>query len=350
MTAIKMVINGASYPENYVIRPVETDYNLDLWYGDRCIQSPEILNHFSLTDSSGNYGFELSISGTVVLSNVTTVATEAEAMTLMRSVIANGIDIGKYQIREADNFDFDLYDVNGVQIATHGNTFASQAEAEEQIKAIIEFLEANFFRLATHPNVLATKTDAEDKINAIATYLEDKYFREGMHIFEHILLRPIQEQTITDTDIDEGYFPECKLEQDCDCPITDYYSFRISVILPFWPIRFRNLDFRQYVERTIHQETPAHILAKICWLNLEQMNELEDCYQQWLQTVSLKMPDRNQLSTQITDLIKKLSTITTVYPEGVLHDCQDPETNENIVILNKTQLGTFKEIEDDLTE
>ncbi len=350
MTAIKMVINGAISSENYVIRPINTDFELDLWYGNRCIPAPEIFNHFNLTGSSGNYGFELSISDTVVLSNVTTVATEAEAITLIRSVITNGIDIGKYQIREAGNFDFDLYDVNGVQIGTHGHTFATKVLAEEQIQAIIEFLEANFFRLATHGSILATKADAEDKINAIATYLEDKYFREGMHIFEHILLRPIQENTITDTDIEEGYFPECKLKQDCDCPISDYYSFRISVILPYWPIRFRNMDFRDYVEETIHRETPAHILAKICWLNLEHMNALEDSHRGWLQTVSQKMPDRDELSTQTTDLIKTLNTATTVYPQGVLHDCQEPEINENIVILNKTQLGTFKEVEDDVTE
>ena len=360
MNGIKMVINGAISSENYVIRPVTGGFELDLWYGDRCIPATEILNYFSVIENSGNYDFELSINSTVVLRNVNTVDSEVEAITLIRSVIENGKDIGKYQIHqmgEADSFDFDLYDGNGVKIATHGNTFATKPEAETQIQAIIEFLKANFFRLATHGNVLASKTNAKEKIKVISNYLEDKYFREGMHIFEHILLRPIREQTISDSDIEEGYFPECKLEENCDCPLKDYYSFRISVILPYWPIRFRNMEFREYVEETIHRETPAHILAKICWLDLGQMNELEDCYQQWLQTVNpnsdsqkISIPDREELSTQITALIKKLNTLTTVYPEGVLHDCQDPETNQNIIILNKTQLGTFKEIEDDTTE
>ena len=162
-------------------------------------------------------------------------------------------------------------------------------------------------------------------------------------------MRPIQDLTITDQEIEKGYFPECRLEETCECPITDYYSFRLTIVLPYWPIRFRNLGFREYVERTIRQETPAHILPKICWIDLQQMNGLEANYLQWLQLVSQDQPDREQLSDQITRLMKQLNTLTTIYPEGVLHDCQDPQTDENFIILDNTQLGTSEEIEDDFT-
>jgi hypothetical protein len=171
-----------------------------------------------------------------------------------------------------------------------------------------------------------------------------------MHIFEHILFRPVKDMAISQTDIDQGFFPECKLEQDCECPITDYYSFRITIVLPFWSLRFRNMDFRQYIERTIHTETPAHILPKICWVGVEAMNELEKRYREWLEEATKNIPDRNLLSDRIVALVKQLNTLTTVYPEGILHDCDNPISDDDIVILNRTQLGTFEDIEDETTE
>ena len=53
------------------------------------------------------------------------------------------------------------------------------------------------------------------------------------------------------------------IDHDCDsCQITDPYSFVASVVLPYWPDRFIDLDYRRFMERTLRKEAPAHILAK----------------------------------------------------------------------------------------
>lgn len=277
----------------------------------------DILSDFTITGSAGSFGFTLTLNSNVVLRSSTSYGTEAEAMDAIRAVINQAVFPDRYDIHSLpnDTFGFDLIGADGNSLATHHTPFSSK-----------------------------------DQIHAIATYIEQKYFREGMHLFEHILFRPIQDQLISQTDIDEGFFPECKLDQDCECPIADYYSFRITIVLPYWPVRFLSMDFRQYVERTIHMETPAHILPKICWIDVEPMNALEKCYREWLSESTQQQPDRDRLSDFTKTLVKQLNMLTTVYPEGVLHDCTNPTVDNDAVILNRTQLGTFEDIEDETPE
>jgi hypothetical protein len=170
---------------------------------------------------------------------------------------------------------------------------------------------------------------------------------EGMHVFEHILLRPLpilQRNIPIKSDKDDpdyGYFPLCPTNADgCDCDDVDYYSFRISVVLPYWPSRFRDMAFRQFAEDTIHRETPAHILPRFCWVGLKDMIELEEYYQAWFEENSKYKPNMNTLRGRLTNLIKKLNKLTNVYPVGRLHDCANPST-DNPVLLNQTMLGTF---------
>lgn len=88
---------------------------------------------------------------------------------------------------------------------------------------------------------------------------------EGMHIVEHILLRP-----------------EIKSEKHDEVP-DDFYPFRISVILPNWSARFNNLRFRDYLQETFHINLPAHIYPEFYWLNHIQLRAFENMYTAWLE-------------------------------------------------------------------
>jgi uncharacterized protein len=171
---------------------------------------------------------------------------------------------------------------------------------------------------------------------------------------EHLLLRPLpilqqifaiyNPETLPANDPkrdDFGFFPLCAdLNPDCDCPITDYYSFRISVVLPYWTERFRNMDFRGFAEDTIHRETPAHILPKFCWVSMHDLWRLETAFDEWFTENKKYKPVMNTLKDKLKKLITVLNTLTNVYPEGHLHDCANPGT-DNPVVLNQTILGTF---------
>jgi hypothetical protein len=199
-------------------------------------------------------------------------------------------------------------------------------------------------------NVIAVSQPVYPNVNAaIDGYkkLRQALLDEGMHVVDHLLLRPLpvvhNDILLPDdpTDPAYGFFPLCaSLNPDCDCPITDYYSFRISVVLPYWTQRFRNRDFRAFAEDTIHRETPAHILPKFCWVSMYDMFRLETAYKAWFLENRKYKPNMNTLKNLLVDLVRVLNTLTNVYPVGHLHDCDNPGT-DNPVILNQTILGTF---------
>lgn len=156
--------------------------------------------------------------------------------------------------------------------------------------------------------------------------------REGFYLIEHLLLRPLSDQ--------DKLMGVC-LGSDCEfCGEEDPYSFRISVILPAWPERFNNLHFRSLFERTLREECPAHIHARICWINNEQMMVLDQKYRAWIEVRSQKDIDQSHLRFTQRQLIQLLQRLRTVYPSATLHDCEEG-SDENPVRLDNTNLGLF---------
>lgn len=118
----------------------------------------------------------------------------------------------------------------------------------------------------------------------------------------------------------------------------DPYSFRISFVLPGWPTRFRSLNFRRYVEKVIRSETPAHIYARICWVDFEQMKDFESAYEQWVQTLAVNsIPNPNVTS----EFIDELFNLHNIYPTAVLHDCETVSASDSRVVLGQTTLGSL---------
>jgi len=87
---------------------------------------------------------------------------------------------------------------------------------------------------------------------------------EGLHIVEHLLLRP-QASALT---------PD-------NAPAEDFFSFKISVVFPSWSARCSNRDFHNLAEETLRLNAPAHILPEFCWLNFVDMIEFERRYDAW---------------------------------------------------------------------
>lgn len=159
---------------------------------------------------------------------------------------------------------------------------------------------------------------------------------EGLHLVEHILLRPRNNSF--------ALAPVC-LDPGCDfCGEQDPYSFRLSVVLPYWPAHFRSLPFRKYFENRIRQEAPAHTMVKVCWVDNLSLYRFETAYQKWLLALASYANDPstiNDLQTANDDLLQLLYGLHSEYPEATLHDC-DESKDTNPVQLGKTILGSFK--------
>ncbi|MDI3464963.1 MAG: T6SS baseplate protein J-like component [Nitrospira sp.] len=90
---------------------------------------------------------------------------------------------------------------------------------------------------------------------------------EGIHLVEHILLRPVGKLQHEGLSLPEGQ---------------DFYSFRLTVIFPSWTARCHDHNFRLLAEETVRQNCPAHIYPEVHWLDFEKMCEFEHRYKTWL--------------------------------------------------------------------
>ncbi len=94
-------------------------------------------------------------------------------------------------------------------------------------------------------------------------------------------------------------------EDSCDNN-EDPYSFRVTVVLPCWPKRLRDLTFRNLVEKTIQTEFPAHIHVRVMWVGLQEMQKFEDVYINWLEEMAQNEMPRYEI---VNPLIDKLNSL-----------------------------------------
>lgn len=179
---------------------------------------------------------------------------------------------------------------------------------------------------------------ARDKnIEELKYLLQNNCQEEGMHLVEHLLLRPKTG--------DDRLLEVC-LDKNClTCGEEDPYSFRVSVILPYWPERFRSMEFRRFAEKTMRLEIPAHIGLKICWIDQEQMKTFENAWRAWLEEQVKEEPDPTDLKDKLAALVEIIQNLKNIHPLAHLHDCEDSQ-NENPVRLGNTVLGEFKPLEE----
>lgn len=281
----------------------------------------------------------------------------------------NIADIVETGSGDTKQFAYIFYDENenGI-LQSVKQDYASQADASAAANIIVPFLsQTNYYYaqkqaddtyrlfivdnpvdktnlLATDNKIYATLSDANSAKNVLANTFRSDCNKEGMYLVEHLLLRPREVQSGQ-----AGYdLMEVCLGKDCHfCGQQDPYSFRASVILPYWPSRFMDMNFRKYFEDTIRAEAPAHVALKICWINNTSMRHFEKAYKDWLKALADLSADGSNAAFQLAlrdannVLVYILQHLHTEYPVATLHDCEESE-NTNMVILGSTQLGTYK--------
>jgi hypothetical protein len=129
------------------------------------------------------------------------------------------------------------------------------------------------------------------------------------------------------------------LDDECECTLENPYTCMAHVILPYWPGRFSNTEFRTFFEKTLRREAPAHIYLNICWVSCRHMADFERAWKAWLIENAGHEIDAYTLSTTLNELIHSIEQLRNVYPKGTLHDCDEDENLENSIILNHSALG-----------
>jgi len=175
-----------------------------------------------------------------------------------------------------------------------------------------------FFRTA------AARDAAIDELMAIIA----EHHGERLCVIENILLRP--RAGAKDT-----FLPICA-EPGCGegCPGDDPYSYRLHVVLPAVAPRFRNMEFRRFAEEVIRQETPAHLLPKVCWVGDEEMTRIETAWAAW--RALLAGTATANPAGKLAALAEALFEAKNVYPEPTLAACEAAEK----FILGRSALGS----------
>lgn len=109
----------------------------------------------------------------------------------------------------------------------------------------------------------------------------DEQAGEVCYVVEHILLRPMEgdEQQPTPLPI------LANVERQ------DPYSLQISVVFPSWPRRFDD-TCKAFIERTVREETPAHLVPYVRWFDQPKMAAFEEAYRDWMEKRRLYYTDK----------------------------------------------------------
>jgi hypothetical protein len=86
---------------------------------------------------------------------------------------------------------------------------------------------------------------------------------EGMHLVEHLLLRPLG-------DVDPG------------TPTIDTAAPQISLVFSGWTARGADPRFRSLAQQIVEREAPAHLRCRLLWLDAAQMQTFEVAWHAWL--------------------------------------------------------------------
>lgn len=124
---------------------------------------------------------------------------------------------------------------------------------------------------------------------------------EGIHLVEHILLRPRCPEhcgclipAAPDNDCQFKWVvtndDPCRpaASDPCFTPGADPYSCIATIVLPAWSRRFRTAANRELVEHILYREAPSHIMLRILWLSPKDCYNFEQDFRGWLRWLADK--------------------------------------------------------------
>lgn len=256
---------------------------------------------------------------------------------------------GIQQFSSRDKAENDLW--NLLSLAWNPDNYGlKESESEEGFYLVL--LNHDKEEVARGKQTFSKEEDALNQTEFLAEYTYKWVTDEGLFLFEHILLRPDRD----DENADDKFMKICMDSECLQCKPNDPYSLRLTIILPGWTRRFSNLYYREYAEKVIRREVPAHILCRICWIGntIENeegdrtdedgpMQQLQALYKKWL-TKKLQNPENQKENEFLKPLADLLHDLETVYPEGKLFDCDTEERKESdsSIVLGKSTIGELK--------
>ena len=141
--------------------------------------------------------------------------------------------------------------------------------------------------IAKHPNSFKDEAAAQDKIQDIADYIRS-FKKSDVPIFNKIKFTTKRRKDTDDS--------------------SDHYSLTISIVIPKWPSRFQNSDFKDLLKNIIILNSPVYVHIDFIWLDIDKMIEFESVYFSWLRErvlIAPKQPDLDDKAIAVLNFLQQ---------------------------------------------
>jgi len=88
---------------------------------------------------------------------------------------------------------------------------------------------------------------------------------------------------------------------------SNFYEYKISFILPSWPARFQDPNFKLFIKDIITEHLPAQLVPSFYFLDVEKIKAFETIYFEWVSLLNNKSSKEfSQLSLLLTNFLHNL--------------------------------------------
>ncbi len=187
---------------------------------------------------------------------------------------------------EANVFGFQVFDERGVLLFQHNEwmDLSKRAEVLETIATTCQRISAtgDYSIFAELDGLCQVNLSQDRNYTWLVTprtlqvaYREqlDQFVRKIIYTMAQLQQRPSTKYPVVKNIM--SYSKELVMDEQ-------FFSFRMSVIMPAWPARFQESDFRDFAESLFRENAPAHMRQQFFWLSVKEMKKFESVYFSWL--------------------------------------------------------------------
>ncbi|MCH2233069.1 MAG: hypothetical protein MK078_02365 [Crocinitomicaceae bacterium] len=86
----------------------------------------------------------------------------------------------------------------------------------------------------------------------------------------------------------------------------EFFTSKISFVMPSWPTRFQDANFKEFFSGLIYKELPIHLVAQDYWLNFNEMKKFEAIYIPWIESFANDIKTQKESSLELVKFIQLL--------------------------------------------
>jgi hypothetical protein len=139
-------------------------------------------------------------------------------------------------------------------------------------------------RNSTYKNLSETKESVIELIDTLKSFEKNIDLNSDTELSKTYKIYDFQ-NLINSSDYIIEYIVKCVDNEEVS---TKFFDYKMNFILPCWPARFQDKQFRKFIINTISEQLPLQIVPTVSFIGIEKMQEFEKLYFEWYKRSTLK--------------------------------------------------------------